>query len=408
MAESSKAGLLSKVGVGATDIDDKSTENLPGSIWESFKSVWSNNFSKIVFLSLFALIFMAPAIAWVFVAVSVFATNVGTTVPYNMFDFIGYVSPTAATEGLTTAEIIGAREYFKNMMLEYSVMIPLIGVGAVSVGGLAYTVRMIIHKDEGNVFKSFFKGVKHAWLPSLVTGTVAGAALFLVVFCLFAFDAFGLPVAGKVFALVGAILVFVFVLLVAMYAISLSATYKMSFGKLLLDSVSFAVGCPVKNALWLLLGAALVGLTILVKFFVPTFYVGVWVVILLIGAYFLVSLFVTLAHSSFDVYINDQGSVRAQDAMKRKEMAARERNRQERLASKASGEKPKKKQQNVKFVNPKKKKKGGPDASPESEKPVKGGYSKEELEQMEKDREAAMNAPATGDGDFDASAYEDE
>ncbi len=411
MAESSNTGILSKVGIGATDIDANSTENLPGSIWQSFKSVWSNNFSRIVFLSIFSMIFVAPAVAWVFVAVT-FATNVASTVPYNLFDFMGYVSPTSATEGLLTAQIIGSMEYFKNMMFEFSVLIPLVGIASIGLGALAYTARLIIHKDDQHIFRDFFIGIRYTWLPSLVTGTVAGAALFLVVFCLFSFDAYGLPVVGKVFALIGSILLFVFVLLVAMYAISLSATYRMKLGKLLKDSVMFAIGCPIKNLIWVGIMAVIVGVCVLFKLFIPNFYLAIWVAIFMIGTYFIVSLFYTLAHSSFDTYINDQGSVRAMDAAKQKEMAARERNRQERLASKAAGEKPKKKQQqNVKFVNPKKKKKdGGVQEKPaeEEKKQVKGGYTAEELRQMELDREAAINKGSDLNDDFDASAYEDE
>ncbi|MBP5649052.1 MAG: hypothetical protein J6X29_03520, partial [Clostridia bacterium] len=116
------------------------------------------------------------------------------------------------------------------------------------------------------------------------------------------------------------------------------------------------------------------------------------------------------SHSRFDIYINEQGSVRSRDAQLQKEMAARERNRQARLASKAAGEKPKQKQQATKFVNPKKKKKEATTQTNAEQKPFvsakKGGYSEAELAQMEEDKKAALSASPEASEDFDASAYE--
>ncbi|MBP5356709.1 MAG: hypothetical protein J6Y68_00995 [Clostridia bacterium] len=409
MAETPNKRILSRVGIGSEDRDIYSTENLPASIWNSLKITWSGQFSRLVILGLMALVLMMPAVVWVFVAVTM-ATNVSTVVPYNLFDFMGYVSPTAAIEGLKTAEIIGNMEYYKNAMFEFSIMIPLIGIGSIGLGGLAYTSRLLLNKDYSGIFKGFFVGIKYTWLPALLTGIISGAALFLMIFCLYVFDAFALSVVAKIFALIGSILIFAVTTVFEMYAIMLSATYKMKLRKLFADSLAFTFGCLAHNLLWLLFVGIIVGLTVLVYYVLPTFFLGIWVVIFMVGDFFLVSLFMIISHSRFDIYINEQGSVRSRDAQLQKEMAARERNRQARLASKAAGEKPKQKQQATKFVNPKKKKKEATTQTNAEQKPFvsakKGGYSEAELAQMEEDKKAALSASPEASEDFDASAYE--
>lgn len=429
--EGVKTGLWSKIGSGAARRDEYSTAAAIGG-WAAYKAMWSGHFTKILFVSLLTLIFVAPAIAWVIVF-GVIGVNVGTSVPYNIFDGIGYPSPgfVGGEYGMGVAVGLGNQLYFDAAVFEYSVMIACIAVAGVGIGAMTYVARLYMHGEQVKTIPTFFRGVAANWAAGLTGGALSGAAVFLVVLTQYSFTLHGWNMAGRVFALIGAILLLAFVCVYSFYLVNLSSAYKMSYPKLLRDAALLTFANLPKNLLGCVFAALFVGAMFLLNLLFGGSQMSMlpWVVMFFLGFFGIAAIFVAVSQAAFAKYISEGLEERETKLRNEQYYAAK---REQRKAAKAaaaeSGEGDRQnKKQPARYVNPKKKKSSKPspaerhaagEAIPapapvrEQPKPVNGGYTEKELVKMEEDRRKVAELSASGtkeaSGLEDLSVYEDD
>ncbi len=410
MAEEIKRSVFS-VGSKAGRRDEFTAEQLPGK-WTAFKATFSCGMSKVLMASLFCVLFCTPAIAWVVLFSSLFLSRVGASFPYGIFDGLGYAGPGALTEGLNSAYILGAMRYYEYALIEFSVLIPCIAVGAIGLGGLVYVARLSMFggADSRNikVIRTFFTGVKYTWSRALVGGFLVGASVFLMIFCAYVFDAYALGLGGKIVTMIFSIALIVVVSIYAYYLVTIAANYENPFGSTLKDAFTLTFVRMPANLLCAAFVALVVGLAFLLILFLgnSTFGTIFWFVLFFIGFYAVCGIFVAFNQASFAKKINDGMSERESKARTEESYAAIR-------AAKAAGERPAKNKQAqpAKYVNPKKKKK-----QTENEKPVPvqkkaaGGYSEAELKQMEEDKRRLLDEETAKEkiATEDMSVYEDD
>ena len=128
-----------KYGIGAKAVRrDEFTDSIVSG-WSGFKTAWSGQFTKVLIVSLFCLVLVAPAIACVIIAGN-YINSIGATVAYGAFDGIGYITPSMiAGGGLDFAVALGNRLYHDYSLVQYALLIPLLAVGAF-VGHLDYAI----------------------------------------------------------------------------------------------------------------------------------------------------------------------------------------------------------------------------------------------------------------------------
>ncbi len=416
--EGVKTGLLGKIGSGAARRDEYSTAARLGG-WQAFKAMWSGHFTKVLLASLLALIFSVPAIAWVIIS-GTLAGNIGTGVPFNIFDGIGYASPDAMGEyGLTVAVGLGNLLYYQAAVLRFSVLIAGIAIAGVGIGGLAYVARLYMYGEQVRVVRDFFRGVAANWASGLTGGALTGACVFLVMLTHYSFTLNGWGLAGRIFAMIGAIVLLVLVSIYSFYLVAITSSYKTSYPRVLRDAFLLTFVNFPKNMLAALLASLFVGAMFLLELLMGGSQMGAlpWALMFFLGFYAVTGIFVSCAQSAFAAYINE-GLVERETKLKNEQFyaAKREQRKQQKAAAMTNGEKAPAKKQPARYVNPKKKKKAG-DKSPAEMTPApaapKGGYTAQDLAKMDEDRrkiaeKAAEESDKTVSGLEDESVYEDD
>lgn len=391
--------------------DEFTTEELPGK-WTAFKATFSCGMSKVLIASLFCILFCSPAIAWVVVFTSLFLSRVGSSFPYGIFDGLGYAGPGALTEGLNTANVLGAMRYYEYALIEFSVLVPCIAVGAIGLGGLVYVARLSMFGGTESrsikVIRAFFTGVKYTWSRALVGGALVGASIFLMIFCAYVFDAYALGVGGKIVTMIFSIALIVLASIYAFYLVTIAANYTNPFGATLKDALVLTFVRMPANLLCAVFASLIIGLAFLfiLLFGSSTFGTIIWFVLFFIGFYAVCGIFVAFDQSSFAKKINDGMAERESKARAEQSYAAIR-------AAKAAGERQTKSKpaSTAKYVNPKKKKKQPEsEKKPERTKKEAGGYSEAELKQMAEDKRRLIEEEKTKENvpTEDMSVYEDD
>ena len=420
--EGVKTGILSKIGGSTFRRDEYSTAARLG-CFEAYKLMWTGNFTKMLFVSLLTLIFIAPAIAWIIVQ-SVIGVNVGLSVPYNMFDGVGYPGPGIVGEyGLNAALELGNLMYYKAAMLQYAVLVPCAGIAGIGIAAMAYVARLFMYGSDVKIVRTYFRGVATNWAAGLIGGLLCGAATLLLVFTNHTFTLNGWGMAGRVFAIIACVLLIMLLAIYSSYLITLSSSYKMGFFHKLRDAATLTFVYFPFNFVACLFTAAVIGALILLNVMFASSSMGMlpWVVMFFVGFYAIVAAFVAVSQSAFAKYIS--GGLEERETKLRNEQyyAAKRELKLKQKAAAAAGEAVPAKKQPAHYVNPKKKKSSKSADNDSNAKrneaklpvaePVRG-YTAKELEKMEEDRrkvaELASQEKTETAGLEDLSAYEDD
>ena len=416
-----------KYGIGAKAVrrDEFTTE--PGGGFGKFKAAWSGQFTKVLVVSLFCLVLVAPAIACVIIAGNYIA-SIGSTVAYGAFDGIGYVTPSAmAGGGLDFAVSVGNRLYHDYSLVQYALLIPLIAVGGVGIGALTYTARMAMNGQQIKAVRFFLRGVRYTWAAGLTGGLLSGAGLFLIMLTHCNFMLYGWATVGEVFALIAAVLLFALICIYSFYLVTLSANYKMGYFAKLADALKLTFVRLPSNLVAAFFAGLIVGAAFLLIMFLGASSLGAlpWAVLFFVGFYAICAIFVSSFQSSFEKLINP-GLEERETTLKNEQYYAAKRELKKEMKkareTAAEGAPVQKKTEPARYVNPKKKKKQKPAAGePAADNAVKtdaaraaapvkkGGYTAAELDKMEEDRRKVNSLPEKDlSGLEDVSAYEDD
>ena len=411
-----------KYGIGAKAVRrDEFTDSIVSG-WSGFKTAWSGQFTKVLIVSLFCLVLVAPAIACVIIAGN-YINSIGATVAYGAFDGIGYVTPSMiAGGGLDFAVALGNRLYHDYSLVQYALLIPLLAVGGVGMGSLTYTARMAMNGQQIKSVRFFFRGIKYTWAAGITGGLLSGAGLFLVMLTHYNFMLYGWSVVGEVFALIGAILLFVLLCIYSFYLITLSANYKMGYFAKLGDALKLTFLRLPANFVTAIFAGIIVGLVFLFVLLMGSSSLGAlpWALLFFLGFYAICAIFAVSSQSAFEKYINPQLLKRETTLKNDQYYAAKRELKKEMKKARENADgtavPAQKKSEPARYVNPKKKKKkteGSPSPSTEEtskeEKPKKGGYTEAELAKMEEDRIKVRELSDKDFGDIkDVSVYEDD
>ena len=327
--------------------------------------------------------------------------------------------------GLDFAVAVGNRLYHDYSLVQYALLIPLIAIGGVGIGALTYIARMAMNGEQIKTVRYFFRGIKYTWAAGLTGGLLSGAGLFLIMLTHYNFMLYGWSVVGEVFALIAAILLFIFICIYSFYLITLAANYKMGYFAKLADALKLTFVRLPANIVAAFFAGLIVGAAFLLIMFLGKSSLGAlpWAILFFIGFYAVCAIFATSSQSAFEKFINPGLEERETTLKNEQYYAAKRELKKEMKKARMSEENDapaQKKAEKARYVNPKKKKKQKTEAdtvtvSAQKSEPVvesvvkKGGYTAAELEKMEEDRRKVNSLPEKElTGTEDISAYEDD
>lgn len=278
-----KKGIIERLVMGKKRDKDLTESDLPSTRFKQFKFVFRTRFGIIFRLNLLSALFFIPYMVWDILA-------------------SGYVADFVA--GMT------AEERFSNLiyltLLQYGTEIPLLMLGFAGLAGIYFAVRRVCWGQSVKIVADFNKGLKQSFvqfmLLGLVTGVINAFVNYILQFVLITIDDSNSLLWALAFTVV-ALLVIIWAI-VLMFALAQSSLYKLSFGKLLLNSFMLTF-----KRLFRSLGICLVSLLpILVFAFMP------WAIAKIIGCClvivfsvgFAVTVQTVYCHGVFDKFINEK------------------------------------------------------------------------------------------------------
>lgn len=136
----------------AAELDDYGRTHLPKGRWSDTWNIFKNNFSKIVLINVFVLLFFLPSIIVVYVG-NLYVSSLGSVYPFASNVGLGYY---AYPDTIGLAESL----YLSCDVLFYSVLILTGFIASVGIAGGMYSMRKLINTNGRFTVKGFFRGVK--------------------------------------------------------------------------------------------------------------------------------------------------------------------------------------------------------------------------------------------------------
>lgn len=376
-------GLIYRLTMGRDDLPDFTPSKLPGSRWAQFMDIFRNRFGALVKINLLVFLFALPAIAW-FVIVNLMKQVDGALVPYGGNIGVGYPI-------ITDAVAIGEARAFSFEIQRWLIMIPLIMLAGVGLAGGFYVMRRLVWDEGISVGGDFFRGVKYNFVPFLWSTLFVGVSLFLVMFNINAYSTFdNIHTAWKVVGIAVSVLQFALILSMSLFLTTQAVTYKLKMWGLIKNSFLFAIALVPQNLFFIAISILPFILMILLP---PMFSVIFIFFYVFIGFSFLILIWTLYAHSMFDRFINDKIAGAKNRGIYKRTPEEAERDR----AEKADRER---KNRNVRFNNPKKKKKVTSVEEGSTFEPLPSTFSRADLARLQEQKEAVKR-------EIDAE-YEDE
>lgn len=309
--------------------------------WDAFKSVFFGRFGTVVLLNILTALFAAPG-AVVIILFYMNSTIAVGLLPYSANFGIGYPVITADVNAL------GTLTAFNYTVFEFLSLIPCIAFFAVGLAGNLHVMGKLAKGEAAKTFKDFFRGIKKSGLSALVVGLLFGTIVLSAAVSLGYADAYGLHVAVKVVSIIFSMTLLVFATMFLSYFMPQGATFKIS------------VGVRIKNSLYMMFGAFFQTLVFVVLAIAPhllslipgfaMFYVMLFT---LIGISYTTLVFVINANRCFDVVLADKASDKTASYAKRAPEKPEKDPQSEPVAEKAP--EPRKKQAPpTRYKNPKK------------------------------------------------------
>lgn len=362
-----KKGLIYRLTMGKDNQPDFTTDKLPGSRWAVFKDVFRNRLGALVKINLLVLLFCLPAIAWV-VIVTMMKSVDGTIIPYS--GNIGFGIPV-----VQNAALIGQQRSFQFDMQMYVILIPLIMIASIGLSGAFYVMKRLAWGEGISVTSHFFRGIKMNFLPFLWSSLFCGVSLALLMFNMGVYDVIVVNKVWKVIGMAVSILQFVLLMCMMIFLTTQAVTYKLGVWGLIKNSFLFAIALLPQNLFFLLLSALPVLLLMILPSFISMF--G-YLIFAILGFSYIILIWTVYAHYAFDKFIND----RIEGAVKDKGIYRKNPQDEKEKAERA------RKTNNIRFNNPKKKKKVSSIDEGSSFAPLPTNFSRADLAKLQEEKEA--------------------
>lgn len=213
-----KRGIIERLVVGKPKEKDLTESDLPSTRWGQFKFVFKTRFGILFRLNLLAAAFFLPFM--------IFDVVVGSYVA----DFVRDMTP---------------QQHFSHLinltLLQYASEIPLLVFGFTGLSGLFYAVRRLCWGQSVKITSDFGKGIKQSWLQFALLGLVSGI-INLLAHYIINFAVLTLSDGNAILWSLAITLTVVFVMVwcvALMYALCQASLYRLSFFRLILNSVIF-------------------------------------------------------------------------------------------------------------------------------------------------------------------------
>lgn len=367
-----KKGLIYRLTMGKDNLPDFTPDKLPGTRFQVFKDVFKNRLGAIVKINLLVLLFALPAIAWV-VIVNIMKSMDGLLLPYS--GNIGFGYP-------VIKDIIGSgqvRAFWFDVQM-YLVLIPCIMVASIGLSGAFYVMRRLVWGEGITVFGHFFRGIKANFFPFLWSSLFVGVSLFLVMFNFKVYDTMNINIVWQVIGIAMSIIQFFLVLSMAIFLTTQAVTYKLKTWGLIKNSFLFALALLPQNLIILILTAIPIVILLILPEMIAMF--G-YMIFAILGFGYIILLWTVYGHWAFDRFIND----RVEGAVKNKGMY---KSTTQDVAAKEEREK---KNNNIRFNNPKKQsKKISSIDEGETFTPLATSFSRADLARLQSEKEAVKKS----------------
>lgn len=281
---------------------DFTPAQLPKTRWGLFADVFKNKLFEIFKLSLWGDLFLLPLVVF-------FIFNFINTRAYNIY--IPYDANIGIGFPLETDAIIRGQSFaFTSEFQSLLIMIPLIVVLFLGMAGALYVMRRLVWGEPVTVTRHFFKGIKDNWKCAVVTGLLFSMSLFIM---MFSFLIFGmLDNAGfiNILMIIIAVIQFILVCGVALFAMTQSVTYKMKIKQILSNGFVFGFALVAQNVFFLFIAFFPVIIPEILALFsastrftiAPIFYI----LYAILGVGFSMLVLTVYSQYAFDKYLNDR------------------------------------------------------------------------------------------------------
>lgn len=297
-----RQGFFNRLIMGSDNMPDFTPAQLPKTRWGLFADVFKNKLFEIFKLSLWGDLFLLPLVVF-------FIFNFINTRAYNIY--IPYDANIGIGFPLETDAIIRGQSFaFTSEFQSLLIMIPLIVVLFLGMAGALYVMRRLVWGEPVTVTRHFFKGIKDNWKCAVVTGLLLSMSLFIM---MFSFLIFGmLDNAGfiNILMIIIAVIQFILVCGVALFAMTQSVTYKMKIKQILSNGFVFGFALVAQNVFFLFIAFFPVIIPEILALFsastrftiAPIFYI----LYAILGVGFSMLVLTVYSQYAFDKYLNDR------------------------------------------------------------------------------------------------------
>ena len=297
-----RQGFFNRLIMGSDNMPDFTPAHLPKTRWGLFADVFKNKLFEIFKLSLWGDLFLLPLVVF-------FIFNFINTRAYNIY--IPYDANIGIGFPLETDAIIRGKSFaFTSEFQSLLIMIPLIVVLFLGMAGALYVMRRLVWGEPVTVTRHFFKGIKDNWKCAVVTGLLFSMSLFIM---MFSFLIFGmLDNAGfiNILMIIIAVIQFILVCGVALFAMTQSVTYKMKIKQILSNGFVFGFALVAQNVFFLFIAFFPVIIPEILALFsastrftiAPIFYI----LYAILGVGFSMLVLTVYSQYAFDKYLNDR------------------------------------------------------------------------------------------------------
>lgn len=365
-----KKGLIYRLTMGKDNLPDFTPDKLPGSRWALFKDVFFGRFGALVKINLLTILFCLPAIA-VIVIFSMLGSTYNYIVPYSGNIGIGYPVITGAVE-------LGEQLAFFQSLQMWLLLIPCIMIASVGLSGAFYVMRQLVWGEGIAVAGTFFRGVKMNWKPFLFSSLFVAMTIFLLVFNITSYDILTIPTALKIISLILSIIMFVIVMFMLMFLTTQAVTYKLGLWGLIKNSFLFSIALFPTN----LIIFALSMIPVILLIFIPQIMMITLMIVAIIGVSYIILIWTVYAHWAYDRFIND----RVEGAEKNRGMYVKNEE------DKRLKEERDRKTRNIRYTNPKKKKKAESISEGVTYTPLETNFSRADLERLKEEKARVKEA----------------
>jgi uncharacterized membrane protein YesL len=297
MAQGEKKGFIARMLEGKERDENYARSTLPTGRWSLFWDIFKGRFSKLVIVNLLIIVFCIPLVAVYFLRYMM-VVGQGTMLPANMTGIAWPAMPDIA--GLEQQMILSTDLLWGALMVAAGL------IAAVGISGGIYVIRNLVWTEGIFVANDFWRGIKINIVNVLQSTLFYGVFLYLFTISI---DAASVVIAtgsgNETLLVISQAICYIAIALLTMvylWMLSMSASYKLKFFRLLKNSLLMTFGMIFHNIFFVVLMAIPVILILLGSFFAMIGYI----ILILFGISYMLLVWFDYSQWVFDKYFESK------------------------------------------------------------------------------------------------------